>query len=179
MADLSFIIEEIRTEWAKRAEAGIRSVAMSNKEEVKRVRNRIINQWFEGFNGTDFSALNVQHVTESHGMSGISGGYLTFKSWTESSEIAPFESAEKWRARPWRKDSGVASNLWVSDLVFDKGIIGLPQHSQIPGYSGWGWNNGVNLHFHQKNPLSDEIENSPEWEAFMNKVEQELYAKIN
>lgn len=179
MADLSFIIEEIRDEWRKKAEKGIRDVAKNNIDEVKRVRNQIIEEWFERFNGSDFSDIRVQHVIESHGMNGFSSGFIKFESWTESAEIGTFESAEKWRSRPWRKDAGVASNLWVSDLVFDKGIIGLPLNSQIPGYSGWGWSNGVNLHYHQKEPLDFAIFSSSKWVDFMNKVEQELYAKIN
>ena len=178
MADLSFIIEEIKVKWTRLASDAVRSVAMSNEEEVKRVRYQIIEEWFEGFNGSDFSSIKVQHVTKSHNINGFAG-HLTFRSWTESAEIPPFSSAEKWRSRPWRENPGVESNLWVSDLVFDQGIIGLPLHSSIPGYSGRGWLDGVNLHFHQKEPLSFEILSSNKWVDFMNKVEKELYEKIN
>ena len=178
MADLSFIIEEIKVKWTRLASDAVRSVAMSNKEEVRLVRQRIIDAWFEGFNGTPFSAVKVQHVTESHSINGFAG-HLTFRSWTESSEIRTFASAEKWRSREWREDPGVESNLWVSNLVFDQGIIGLPKYSSIPGYSGRGWLDGVNLHFHQKEPLSSEILSSNKWVDFMNKVEKELYEKIN
>lgn len=175
MADLRFIIEEIKGEWSKKANNAIQSVSKRNINDIKKVRTNIINEWFRGFNGTPFSQNKIQEVHPSFSGSGLNY-YLEFETWTETSGIDPgeFESAVRWTS-----DYGGDPVEMVSSLVFDQGIIGLPLNSTIPNYSGRGWLNGVNLHFHQYDPLDFAIKSSEKWVEISNKIEKEIIQKIN
>lgn len=175
MADLSFIVEEIKNEWAQEARDALSSVSKSNVNYIKQIRSQIIREWFAPFSGTSFSQLKIQEVRPSFHVNGVTGK-LTFDTWTDTDLIDPdnFPSAVRWTGN-WGGDPVEM----VSHLVFDEGIIGLPLHSTIEGYNGPGWDNGTNLHFHQKTPLEQSIFFSEKWNNIMDKIENEIISKIN
>lgn len=181
MADMTWITDEIKKDTEKRIINTMQSVTKSNVKNIKKIRNKIINEWFEGFNGSDFSAFENNIVNYNFSAKGLTGTFQ-FNSWTESSTLPLHKSAERWRSI-WGGDQ--PSNEYVADLVFDEGIIGLPQYATTyeanhngEKYNGQGWSDSINLHFHQKTPLSIVIDGSEEWDKLMDIIEEEFLSKI-
>lgn len=172
---ISGLIEEIYEEVNQRLKNATQSVAKKSDKRVKEIRNQIINDWFYPFDGLDFSAYSNNLVQKSFNFGNLSA-HIEIDSWTESSQLPEHRSAERWRGI---HGGGQPSNEYVADLIFDQGIIGLPEFSSIPHYNGPGWINGHNLHFHQKEPLSMVIEDSELWDAYMDEVEEEILSKMS
>lgn len=181
MADMTWITDEIKKDIEKRIRNTMQSVTKGNIGNVKKTRNKIINKWFGEFNGYDFSADKNNIVKTNFKANGLTGTFQ-FDSWTESSTLEPHRSAERWLAK-WGGDK--PSNEYVADLVFNEGIIGLPQYATTyednhngEKYNGQGWSDSINLHFHQKTPLSIVIDGSEEWDKLMDIIEEEFLSKI-
>ena len=174
MADLSFIVEEVKEDINQQIKNALNSVAHSAKDDIKNLRSQIIKQWFGEFDGSEFFAKDRQIVEPSF-TSGDMWGVISFKSWTESSLIRNFETAQRWVD----KYDGESPNEWVSHLIFDEGIIGLPLYSRIPNYNGMGWENGTNKNFHNSVPLSIVIEGHVGWIDIMDKISKDILSKIN
>lgn len=175
MADLSFILEEIKEDWQDRASKALKSISKSNERYIQDTRWDIIREWFDPYGGTSFADHRIQEVRGSSSVNGMRGK-LEFISWTDTDQIDPgcFPSAVRWTSQ-----YGGNPVEMVSSLVFDHGIIGLPYFSRIPNYNGPGWERGVNQNFIQKMTLETYIQISPKWDYVMDKIEGEIYSKID
>ena len=176
MASLSWMIDIINKETSKTILNALQSVSKSSVKKIQDKRSDIINNWFGGFNGSEFAATKVQHVQSSFSVSGLIGS-LSFNTWTESSEISEFPTADRWAMK--YGEGSYSSNEYVSNLIFDQGIIGLPAKSRIPNYNGTGWSNGQNLHFYQKSPLRFALSDDSNWEGLYNEILNDIESKIN
>lgn len=172
--NLTWMIETIDEETDKVIRSALTSAARMNVKKIRNTRSMIIKNWFYPFSGYDFSANSNNFVKYNFHVENLSG-VLMFSSWTESSSLPIYESAERWRSK-W--DGDKPSNEYVADLIFDEGIIGLPPVSQIPGYSGPGWYMGLNLNYHGKEPLSTFIQNNVEWTIIEKSIYDYIYSKI-
>ena len=167
---LSWIIEIIDKEVAEKLSSALRSVSVSFKEEIIMQRMRMIKQWFEGFDGSRWWSKEQQIVNSSWHVDGING-FISFESFTTTYGVGNFDSAEAWKER--NEVDGEPSQDYVSKLIWERGIIGLPLASSMPN-SDW-----VNEHFHIKEPLEFFMISNHGWDSLTEKLEQTILEKIN
>jgi hypothetical protein len=158
----------------KKISEAMKNVKPVARVEAKNTRNSIIKDWFGRF---DFIDVVGSTETSAHFTTKNLAGKLIVETWTNSEKYGNRKSAERWRAK---HGGEMESSDYVLDLQFNQGIIGLPEFANTtPGYSGWGWKDGVNLYFHQQTPLAEEIENSKEWDIYMDEIEEKIMEYIN
>lgn len=173
---LDWALGIIQNETNKRIRNALRSVSITGSKTMTMYRNQIINEWFGEFNGVDVSAYSVNPTDTSFYASYLKGN-IKFSSWTDSDMFQPRESAERWR----KKHGGsTPSNEYVLSLMFNEGIIGLPAIANTtPGYSGFGWENGINLNFHQRpTNLTNYLQEHDLWTTFEEEIENQILSKI-
>lgn len=167
MSSLSWVIDVVEKEVEQKIRTALQSTAQSFKEEIQLARSQMIQTWFDGYNGSRWWAKNQQIVNSSWHASGINGS-LSFTSYTTTDGVGSFDSADRWLST---HGGGEPSQEYVSGLIWEQGIIGLPESSTV---SDW-----VNTHFIQKRPLEDYVITNPKWETIAEKLKQNVLKNIN
>lgn len=181
MNGLDWLIDEMIDKTNKKIRNTLMSISKSEKNSVQLERCKIIAKWTEDFKGQDFHALSNNPVTVSFTVNNLRGN-ICFDTWTETATLENHRSAERWLSK-WGGEK--SSNEYVADLIFDQGIIGLPEYARSykertgKEYNGPSWENGYNLFFIQKESLTSWIQNEDNWNKFMDKMEDKIYKKLN
>lgn len=181
MNGLDWLTEDIINNTNNKIRNTLQSIAKSEKYNVQKERCRIISEWTKDFSGQDFHAISNNQVTVTFTANNLKGN-VCFDTWTETDFLENHKSADRWISK-WGGEK--SSNEYVADLIFDHGIIGLPEYAnsykQRTGeeYNGSGWKDGYNLFFRQKESLTSWIQNEDNWNKFMDKMEDKIYKKLN
>lgn len=170
---LSWIIEIIEKETRRRIANAIKRNQEKYEKHIKLERGMMIRRWFGDFDGSRWAVEALQHVNTVAHVSGINAS-ITFTSFT-STEVGNFDRAEAWKAR--RKENGEPlpmdepSEEYVSKLVWEEGIIGLPANSTL---TDW-----VNPVFHKNKPLDMHMQETTEWDQVEETLRQMISNDIN
>ena len=125
---------------------------------MRDIRNEIIEEWFGGFNSA--SMIKAWTYPNASGKVTFDGGSITVRTHVAVGMYNPNQEIQEWNTR---NQLGIASTSlmeYVLDLQLYHGIIGLPASGTLS--PEW-----TNSHFHQKNPLMDELTSSKKWKNFI------------
>ena len=140
----------------------LKEVGTMASNEMKEIRNSIIDEWFGEFDSISMKVAWVQKRPRWR----IYDNMATL--WVEAYvDIGKYN--EKPKAEAWRSKYGgdLDSREYVLGLQLDQGIIGLPKESQAYPEHNW-----VNPNFHQRpQSLMDYIVGHSRFSDFMSKYQ--------
>ncbi|MCB8639965.1 MULTISPECIES: hypothetical protein [unclassified Holdemanella] len=174
-SSLLWIIDIVQKEVRRRISDTIKRNQEKYEDYIKRQRGLMILKWFVIGDGTRWSVDKQQHVDTRFSASGINAT-ITFHSYTFTEGVGDFERAEAWKAR--KAKDGIAleknepSEEYVSKLIWEEGIIGLPADSTV---SDW-----VNPCFHRMDePLDQYMQTTTDWDIVEEQLKQMISNDIN
>lgn len=121
----------------------VRRVERLGKFTMRQLREQIVNEWFDEFNGESMNE-STKYISSFK-----QSGKEVVVTITSYVDIAEYDGSRLSASR-WRKKYGgdLDSGEYVLGLQFDEGIIGLPEKATYREDSHW-----VNNYFHQQEPL--------------------------
>lgn len=156
-------LEGVEDQMKEKSDPG--RIASACEEATREIRQQIIQTWdYFMWYSTDAATLYTQNVSATgsfmHGMKVV----VVTDSKVESGMFnPPTQKASYWRER--HGGIGIDHREWILNLLFDQGIIGLPD-----------WGDTMNYHPARKGngTLESHFQNSGIWQSFESRVKSKI-----